>query len=454
MPPAQLAPKLKYLALIMAGPLLFITRGLDLTDSAYYAFNYRYAFSWPEAATLTQVFSHWLGGLISAGLPETGLFLSLKVIGVGLYALITWFSWLILRGHFPARLNLPALALANLCPTALVYTAGPDSFSYFFMAAALLLLYRGLERGRPRLLYGAAALLALNVFVNLPNILGWGLVAGPFWYYWFGLGQRRRALTVTRRFLMTLLGVWEVGWGLVWLALGPELIWPQIDGLIDSFFLSYGWNSAFALWDAYDLILRTSGPLLIRTVLPLGLLALALAGGIMAAGRRWWLAAPLAALGLVAGPALALWGGQVYYVPLFKNVAWSRPLTSLCLFLALAGPALALAGALWHHQRRPLLSALAVMVIVIFLALPFAGDYGATHYLYYLHLALPVVIGLTHRLWLEGITWLKGLAWLKGAPRLDGLRPSPSALDLRPALVAANALLWFLLAGGFRTIGL
>ena len=428
------------LALVMAWPLLIITRGFDLTDSGYYLVSYRYAFSWPEVNALSVVLSNWLGGLICALLPETGQYLVLRVVCVAIYALVTWLSYVILREHFPVWLNIAALALANVYPAALIYITSYNSLSYLFLSAAILLLYRGLSRDRPLLLYLAAIILGLNPFVRLPNILQWGLAAVPFWHYWFCLGQRRAALRLTLRFSLVILLSWLVFFCLARLALGPEIVDRQLDGLTG---LLHGSgetsrHSVFTMWDTYDMFIREGGWILFHSA-PLLPLSLALAAGLTVFRRREAVLV-LAALGLATGFAFAFIGGN-YYVPYILHVpVWSDPLNAFLMFYCLAGPLAALLGMLWYHQRRPLLSSLALAAIVIFLALPFGSDYYLLHYLYYTHLSLPLALGLTHRLWLDGAAWLE-TRW-----------PRFRAGAAGPALACANAGLWFFMAVCFRSL--
>ena len=425
------------LALIMAWPLLIIDRGFDLIDSGYYLNNYRYAFIWPEVNSLTMILSNWLGGLIYALLPETGLFLAYKVICVAINALITWLSFLIVREHFPPWLNLLALTLANAFPLALIYIASYNSFSYLFLSAAILLLYRGLERDKPLFLYLAAVLLGLNPFVRLPNILQWGLVAVPFWHYWFCLNQRGRAMSVGLRFILTILLTWLAFLGLCWLVQGPAWLEREAGALITLLFKSQDYHSAFTMWDNYDLFIRDGAGLFRRALFLCGPLALALAAGLVILRRRWGAAPFLAAVGLAAGPALIIIDGRFYEAFASRGPAY---LPGMCLILLGAGPVIALAGLLWYHQRRPLLSSLSAMVIVILLAMPLGSDFWVSHYLYYTHLSLAVMLGLAWRLWLDLAVWL------------ETKRPGWEFRDLGPALVCANVLFWFLLVFSLRAL--
>gem|GEM_PF-6248068 len=441
------------LALIMAWPLGLVDLGFDHTDSGYYLAFYRDGLNFPDHNVLTQVLTNWLGALVYAALPDSGQFLAFRLICVGLYAFIVWFSFLILREHFPLWLCLLALALASIQSTAHIYIFSYNTLTYLFLAAAILLMYRGLARDRPLLLYLAALLLGLNVFVRLPNILQWGLATVPFWYYWFCLGRRGRAVGLTLRFTLTLLVTFISFLGLVGLVLGPQWLGREVDALADlliAFGRPYN-HSASNFLDSYDLVVRDCLSLLAWAATRLLPLSLALGAGLALWGRRRWAASALAALGLTVGliagltglswlpeggfPALALKDGQIYVMHYQYIQVQYFPLELFCTFLTWGGPAVALLGLLWYHQRRPLLSALCGMIIVIFLVMPYGTDYFITHYLYYTHLSVAGVLGLVYRLWLDGAAWLED-RW-------------PGRIKLREtgaALAAVNACFWFILA--------
>ena len=438
------------LGLIMAWPLLLVDKGFDLIDTGYYLAFFRDSLRLPDHNTLSQVLTNWLGALIYAALPDSGQMLALRLICVGFYALITWFSFLVLREHFPLWLNLLALALASVQATALIYTVSYNTFSYLFLSAAILLLYRGLARNRPLFLYLAAIILGLNPFVRLPNLLQWGLAAVPFWYYWFCLGQRGRAVSLTFRFCLVLLVTWLAFLGLLGLTLGPQWLNREIGALADIIHGNVGRHSAFKFWDTYDLIVRDSLKLLAWLATRLLPLSLALVAALGLFGRRRGAALALAALGLAVGlvsgladlswlpdggfPGQAL-GGWLFVPGLRYQPVEYFLLRLFCNFLSWGGPAVGLLGLLWYHQRRPLLSVFSGLIMVIFLAMPFGTDYYIRHYLYYTHLSVAGVLGLVWRLGRDGAAWLEE-KW----PRFKFQEAGGAAL------LGVNAVFWFILA--------
>ncbi len=188
-----------FLGLIMAWPLLIVNKGIDLTDSGFYLGTYRYVFSHPEFTNISTILSSWLGGLIYALVPS-GQLLAIKLAAVAIYAAIAYWTFAVLRGYFPDWLILLSLLLSSIFATTQFYCASYNTFSYLFLSSAIFFIYRGLKDELLAFLLVGAALLGLNVFNRLPNILQWGLMVAPLWYYWICLGERARALKDTLYF--------------------------------------------------------------------------------------------------------------------------------------------------------------------------------------------------------------------------------------------------------------
>ncbi|MDR1922349.1 MAG: glycosyltransferase family 39 protein [Candidatus Adiutrix sp.] len=405
------------LALIAAWPLLIANRGFDVSDTGFYLAGYRYVFSHPEVAPLSTLLSSWLGGLIYAALPY-GQLLALKLTCVLIYAAIAYWTFRMLRGHFPDWLILIGLACASIHATTYIYVAGYNTFSYLFLSAALYLLYRALERDRLSCLLAAGALLGLNIFIRLPNILHCAAAAVPLWHYWFCLGQRRKGLKRAAQFSLAYLGAVAAFCGLVWLARGPEPF-IQAFGYLGAVSGAAGTgldsHNFLTLWEMFLNNIQTgleAAGLYVPGLL-LGSLALM---GLMGAWPGFGLMKTVIAVG---GPALAFLGG----------LAAGDPYSFLYPFQAATAPLIALAGLLYYHRKNPLLSDISGMIIVVALAMPLGSDFGARHYAYYWHLALAGALGLTCRLWLEA------------ASRLE--RKRPGAVGGKAAL-AANLTLWFM----------
>ncbi|MDR1045918.1 MAG: hypothetical protein LBP33_12545 [Candidatus Adiutrix sp.] len=416
------------LALIALWPLLIVNRGFDLGDTGYYLAQYRYAFSDPEYLSLLNILSSWLGGLIYALAPG-GQLLALKIAAAGFYAAIAYFSFVILREHFPDWLVLTSLALSSLYANAFYYSANYNTFSYLFLSAAIFLIYRGLQKDRKAFLLMGAALLGFNVFVRLPNILQWPLAIAPFWYYWVCLGRRARGLTLGLYFMLSLGAAFLFLAAVGLLSLGQGGFDGQIDRLFE---LIRGTrqtgHGALTILDRLTDNL-TAGYYMATVYAPQLLGGSALILALMIVGRRH--PAVVGALGL-AGPVIGLLAGFLIY---FGQQRPGTPIlfTAVFSFYSLAGPLISLAG-LWHyHQRNPLLSTLCGMGAVVLLAMPVGSDSGVEHYAYYSHLSLGLCLGLVYRFWREG------------AGRLQKRWPAPEPARWLKAAAGANLIWWAML---------
>ncbi|MDR1045917.1 MAG: hypothetical protein LBP33_12540 [Candidatus Adiutrix sp.] len=421
------------LALIALWPLLIVNRGFDLTDTGYYLAQYRQAFSEPESLSLFTILSAWLGGLIYALAPG-GQLLAVKIAAAGLYAAVAYFSFVILREHFPDWLVLTSLALSSLYANSFFYSANYNTFSYLFLSAAIFLIYRGLQKDRKAFLLMGAALLGFNVFVRLPNILQWALALAPLWYYWVCLGRRARGLTLGWYFILSLLAAF------LFLAAGGLLFLGQggFDGQIDLLFeLIRGTrktgHSTLSILDRLTDDL-TAGYYMATLYAPHLLGGSALILALMTIGRRH--PAVVGALAL-AGPVIGLLAGFLIY---FGQQRPETPslLAAVFSFYSLAGPLISLAG-LWHyHQRSPLLSTLCGMGAVVLLAMPVGSDFGVEHYAYYSHLSLGLCLGLVYRFWREI------------AGRLQKRWPAPDPARWLKAAAGANLIWWAMLGLGLH----
>ena len=416
------------LALIALWPLLIVNRGFDLTDSGYYLAHYRYAFSEPGYLTLFTILSTWLGGLIYALVPG-GQLLAINIAAVAIYAAIAYWSFVILREHFPDWLVLISLAISSLYATSFFYSANYNTFSYLFLSAAIFLIYRGLQKDKKAFLLIGAALLGFNVFVRLPNILQWALAIAPLWYYWVCLGQRGRGLRLGLSFTLVLLAafIFMAGCALVFFGQeGLEYYWSLLLNLFQG--SKNTGHGAVAILDRLSADLAAGYHLATVYTLPLlGGSALILA--LMFIGRHH--PAVLGALSL-SGLVIGLFAGFLLYYPQYPA---ANPYSPVFSFYCLAGPAISLAGLLHYHKRDSLLSTLCGMGAVVFLAMSVGSDFGVGHYVYYCHLSMGLCLGLVYRFWREAAVWLQK-------------RRSPDSAGWLKAATWANMILWAMLGLG------
>ena len=172
-------------------PLRHIWLGVELTDSAYSAGNYRYL----DRMNPMWLFSTYLAN--KTGACMTGMPFGNRLMGLNFYTALVLSLLAVLLYLFLVRkvrlqpylaffAELLALSLC-WCPTTILY----NSLTYLFFNLATVLLYLGLTREKRVLMLLAGVLLGLNLFVRFPN-LAEGLLIVTVWYYGFLMKKRFR----------------------------------------------------------------------------------------------------------------------------------------------------------------------------------------------------------------------------------------------------------------------
>ncbi len=207
-------------------PLRHIWLGVEVTDSAYSAGNYRFLESmnpmWLFSTYLGNVTGHFLtrlpGGDTLMGLNfYTALFVSATAA-----ALYVFFTKVVRLDRFLVFFGeLLAISLC-WCPTTILY----NYMTYLFFNLGIVILYLGLVRERRRFLFLAGAALGINVLVRFPNLTEAALIASV-WYY--GVLQRKRFKDVLQETGICLIGYLS-GAGAVLLAIAVKYGIPEYIG--------------------------------------------------------------------------------------------------------------------------------------------------------------------------------------------------------------------------------
>ncbi|MBD5551407.1 MAG: hypothetical protein HDQ96_09540 [Lachnospiraceae bacterium] len=192
-----------FLVVLALYPLRHISLGVEVTDGAYSAGNYRFLENinpmWRFATYLANVAGHFFtelpGGHTLIGLRfYTALFVSVLAVIVYLF-----FTRVIrLNGLLAFLGELLAVSLC-WCPTTILY----NYMTYFFFDLGIVVIYMGLVRERRGLLFLAGILLGMNVLVRFPNLTEAALILSV-WYY--GFLQRKRIKDVVQETGICLLG--------------------------------------------------------------------------------------------------------------------------------------------------------------------------------------------------------------------------------------------------------
>lgn len=200
-----------FLILLVLYPLRHIWLGVEVTDSAYSAGNYRFLDHinpmWLFATYLANVTGHFLTGLPGGdtlmGLNAyTALFISVTAAAVYLF-----FTRVIRANRVLVFFGELLAASLCWCPTTILY----NYMTYLFFNLAIVVLYLGLVREKRVLMFAAGILLGMNVLVRFPNLTEASLILA-LWYY--GVLQRKRVKDVVQETGVCLAG-YLAGAGLV-----------------------------------------------------------------------------------------------------------------------------------------------------------------------------------------------------------------------------------------------
>ncbi len=160
--------KYALLALLVAMAFLFIGRGVDFSDSGYNVSNFVNFPNVNRTWMLSTVLSMAIGKVLTF-LPFGHTLLGIKIYCALIVAAFAGAFYMTLSKVFSPVFVFAGEAMAFLvawCPYVILY----HYLSYFFFAAAGLLLAKGLSEDNNLKIALSGALLALNVFICFPNI--------------------------------------------------------------------------------------------------------------------------------------------------------------------------------------------------------------------------------------------------------------------------------------------
>ncbi|KNZ69121.1 hypothetical protein Tfer_2225 [Thermincola ferriacetica] len=172
------------ISLLVFYPLLFIWQGLDFTDTGYVITNYQLIFSDPSSVEAS--FRIWLtdilGGIWGYFFGDTLGLLGYRIAAVLLVYATLYCSFKILQPYIERRYLYWGLFLALIFINRSGYLFNYNSLTAFFYVLAAYFFIDGLKSRENLKIFVAAFVLGLNIFIRLPNILGFFLVIAIFFY--------------------------------------------------------------------------------------------------------------------------------------------------------------------------------------------------------------------------------------------------------------------------------
>ena len=211
----QLSKYIFFPLVLLLFPLVKVTRGVDLTDTAYSLGNYVFFDGTKDVWFLLTYISNAIGHLFTR-LPFGSTMVGMKVYGSLVISVMAIFGYRFFMTKMPAWLAFLAEVLAiGMCwaPNCILY----NYLTYMFLLAACVMLFRGLAgTNRSRCLVYAGMLLGINTFVRFPGNGLEVLLIFALWYY--GVIRKEDFSLVFKQTMLCLLG-YVISFGLILLAL-------------------------------------------------------------------------------------------------------------------------------------------------------------------------------------------------------------------------------------------
>lgn len=168
------------LVALVAYQLLGVFFGMDVADAGFYLTFYDNIFTHPESVEYNFMYylSGVIGGTAQSLFPSMGM-LGMRLLGVMFNTLCAVALYLALRRHidfWAMALGFTLVVASFIAPP---YTLSYDLCTVLFYSAAIAVLWKGVNGGRPAAFVTAGVLLGLNVLVRIPNVLGLSLAVVP-----------------------------------------------------------------------------------------------------------------------------------------------------------------------------------------------------------------------------------------------------------------------------------
>lgn len=203
---------------------LYITKGIDVTDQAYYLANYKYYFdSDVDVKSMGTFLTGVLGWAIYHLFPAHQV-MALSICSWMMYLGSGILIYVILRKYVPKALLLLTILAGTLFSMTWVHVMNYNATSMFIQTLAICALWKGIKKESTGSFILGGFLIGINTFFRLPNILEVCFVIGIFWYY--AAGRKRAAEGIKQSFYcgLGILGGWCLGGAAAWLILGMEKI--------------------------------------------------------------------------------------------------------------------------------------------------------------------------------------------------------------------------------------
>lgn len=173
------------LAMLVLYQMLGVFFGMDIADAGFYLTFYDNIFSHPESVEYNFMYylSGVIGGTFQSLFPSMGM-CGMRLLGVTFNTLCAVILYYALRRYIDERALALGCALVVTSFIAPPYTLCYDLCTIVFYVLAITLLWRGIEKGKSRLMVMGGIMAGLNILVRIPNVLGLSMACLPLIRYW------------------------------------------------------------------------------------------------------------------------------------------------------------------------------------------------------------------------------------------------------------------------------
>lgn len=163
--------------------MLSVFWGFELCDSGFYMTFYDQIYKAP--ASVEYNFMYYLSGIVGGAFlklfPDSGL-LGIRLLGVANNMLVIWLLYKLFKAHISATAIIIGNVLIILSYIAMPMAFYYDLFTCLLYVLAFSFLFKGFSGGSILYFGLSGFIVAMNVFVRIPNILGLGTVVLFFIY--------------------------------------------------------------------------------------------------------------------------------------------------------------------------------------------------------------------------------------------------------------------------------
>lgn len=212
----------------------FISKGIDVTDTAYYLTNYKY---YLDIDVDLRRMGTFLTDLLGAGIyhiRDFGQFILLAFCHWSLYMGSGLLAYWAIRDYAPRLLLLLAFLGGSFYSLPGPHVLSYNSTSMFLQMLAIYWLIKAFKSSKSRLYFISGIVLGMNTFFRLPNILQVCISASILWHFLFCKHEWKQGIQKMCLHGAGILTGWGIGGGLALVVLGRERIYSYLFSTVNT----------------------------------------------------------------------------------------------------------------------------------------------------------------------------------------------------------------------------